>query len=390
MSTVRPNKLLDQLIASNTARARKDIQSWRTAMQQAEKVENPNRNLLYSIYDELVLDAHLYSLIQKRTLALQGAEFSIYNPKDGKVDSEKTMLFKKPWFSDFSKMALEGKRFWGHSLVQIEDLVDGEINAVTLVKRRHIAPEKGMFKVRESDDKGIMYREDPKYNDWLLEVGEPFDLGLLNKCAPYILYKRFATAAWSEYCEIFGMPIRIAKTSVKDTESLNRMENMMIQMGTAAYAIIDEDESIQFIETTAGKGEVYQNLIEMCDNQLSKLISGAVTGEASDGGSRSKEEVGERMSELLTKADKEWFESYINYTLIPKLNLHGYKLDNFLFRFEQSKDIAGLWAITKEVLVHYDVAPEFISETFGVPVTAKKQAPEAGKENLSAKDFFLS
>lgn len=389
MSEKRPNKLLDKLIASNTARARKDIQSWRTAMQQAEKIENPNRNLLYNLYDELVLDAHLYSLIQKRILAVTGSEFSIYNIKDGKADSEKTLLFKKPWFNKLTKIAID-TLFWGHSVLQIGDIEENELTDISLIKRRHIAPEKGLFKVRQNDDKGILYREDIKYIDWLLEIGETFDLGLLNKCAPYILYKRFATAAWSEYCEIFGMPIRIAKTSVKDDESLNRMENMMIQMGSAAYAIIDEDETIEFIETTAGKGEVYQNLISMCNAELSKLISGAVTGEATQGGSRSKEEVGERMGDLLTKADKEWWESYINYTLIPKLNIHGYKLDGFSFRYEQTKDIKSLWAITKDVLLHYEVEPDFISETFGVPVTGKKELPKPSNSDLNAKDFFLS
>lgn len=389
MSEKRPNKLLDKLIASNTARARKDIQSWRTAMQQAEKVENPNRNMLYNLYDELVLDGHLFSLMRKSKLAVSGAEFSVVNSKDNKIDIEKTMLFKKPWFHQFTKIAMD-TIFWGHSVIQIEDLVDGEIKDITLIKRRHIAPEKGLFKIRQNEEKGVLYREDAKYFDWLLEVGEKYDLGLLNKCAPYILYKRFATAAWSEYCEIFGMPIRIAKTNVKDNDSLNRMENMMIQMGSAAYAIIDEGETIEFIETTSGKGEVYENLIKMCNAEISKLIAGAVTGEDSKNGSRSKEEVGERTSDLITTANKQAFESYVNFVLIPKLIIHGYKLDGFTFKFEQAKDTKTLWNMTKEMLPYYDVEDDFITETFGVPVKKKEVVQQPNKPNLSGTDFFLS
>ena len=121
----RSNKLLDKLVTSNTARARKDIRQWRSALQQAENVENPKRTLLYNLYDELVLDTHLSAEVQKCILAVRGSQFSIYNQADGSADVNKTELLTKPWFYTFLDYAMESI-FWGHSLLQIGDVVDGE------------------------------------------------------------------------------------------------------------------------------------------------------------------------------------------------------------------------------------------------------------------------
>lgn len=379
----RPNRLLDKLVASNTSRARKDIRQWRTALQQAESVDNPKRSLLYNLYEELVLDAHLSAEVQRRILAVQGAEYSLTD-EDGVTDFEKTKLIQKPWFNEFLKYAMESI-FWGHSLIQINDLVDGEVNDLELINRKHIRPEKGLFVFQQNDDKGINYREDEKYNQWLLEVGINNDLGLFNKVTPHVLYKRFAQGAWSEFCEIFGMPIRYVKTNSRDDESLNRAENMLKSMGTAFYGVLDKDDELNFIESVKSDGNVYKGLMDVSNNEISKLVNSAVIGGDSAGGSRSKEEVGERLSNAITSADKQFIESYVNYTLFPKLIALGYQLEGVTFRFEKSKDIKQLWGFVKEALPFYDVDPEFISDTFGFPVTPKVALATQQK---SPGDFF--
>lgn len=379
----RPNKLLDQLIASQTARGRKDIRQWRTAIQAAENVENPNRSLLYNIYDEIDLDSHLTNEIQKRILAVKGARFAMYKDDDS-IDADATKLFRKPWFYQFIDLAMQSI-FWGHSLIQIDELKeDGSIKKLKLVDRKHVVPERGLFKIRQNDDKGILYREDKKFSGWLIEVGETKNFGLLNKAVPHILYKRFAQAAWSEYCEIFGMPLRIGKTNVKDDESLYRMEQMLLNMATAAYGIVDDEEEIEFIESQRTDGSLYSGLLNFCNAEISKLINSAVIGEASQGGSRSKEEVGQDIGEKLTKADKQWLEGFINEDLKPILISFGYP--DLEFQFEKGKNLEALWKITSGLLTHYDIDEEYISETFGVPVKAKKQPPANG--GLSADRFF--
>ncbi len=379
----RPNKLLDKIIATSVARARKDINQWRMALQRAESVENPKRYLLYNIYNELILDAHLSAEVQRRTLAVQGASYNLVN-EEGITDPEKTKLIKRPWFNDFLRYAMESV-FWGHSLVQINDLVEGEVSGVTLINRNHVIPEKGLFVFRQTDDKGIFYREDEKYWQWLLEIGNTNDLGLYNKCAPHVLYKRFAQGAWSEFCEIFGMPVRYLKTNAKDDESLNRAENMLKTMGSSFYGVLDLDEELKFLETAKSDGGVYKGLMDVSNNEISKLINGAVIGGESQGGSRSKEEVGERLSESITDADKQFIEHYVNHTLIPKLIALGYDLNGVSFQFEKSQDLKQLFTFTQGFMQTMDVDPEWVQDTFGIPVTPKTVLPPNQND---AGDFF--
>lgn len=387
MASKRPDRILDKLIASSSARSRKDIKQWRSALQQAENPDNPKRTLLYNLYEELILDGRLSAELDKRKLAVQGSEFSLYNPEDGVADPEKTALLQKPWFFDFIGYAMDSKPF-GHSLVQIGELnEDGEISEVVLVNRKHVVPEKGLFTIRQGDEKGILYREDKKYSQWLLEIGGKKELGLLNKAAPHVLYKRFAQSAWSEFCEIFGMPLRYGKTNVKDAESLNRMENMMINMAVASYAVLDNEEEISFVETAKSNGEVYSNLINLCNSEVSFIVNGAVIGESSQGGSRSKEEVGERTGGLITKSDRQWMEGYINNTLLPRLILLGYPLEGVKFKFEEEADVNELWTIAKGLLTHYDIEEAYITNTFGIPVT-KKVIQEPSQNLSSSKGFF--
>jgi phage gp29-like protein len=380
----RAGKLIDQVIASNIARSRKDIAQWRAALTAAENVERPNRTLLYNLYNELILDADWIKEAGNRASDLKSTKFNLVDAS-GKIDEEKTKLLKKPWVYDLIDYYMETIH-WGHSLLQIGDIVDNEINDITLINRYHIKPEKGLFIVKQGDEKGVLYRQDESVFNWLIEIGRSKDLGILNACAPHILYSRFAQSAWSEYCEIFGMPLRIGKTNTKDDESLQRMEQMLINMATASYGILDESEEIEFVQSNGGKGEVYDNLMKVCTAKIAKIISGAVKGEDSANGSRSKEEVSAETTDKRSSSDKEAFESYMTFKLFPKLIKLGYPLEGYELKFEEKKDLKSLWDITKGLLEHYKVPTDFITTTFGVPV---EELPTPKNPKLGGgADFF--
>ncbi|MCT4559817.1 MAG: DUF935 domain-containing protein [Crocinitomicaceae bacterium] len=365
----RKNQLFSQVQKTSIFRSRKDIQQWRSAIQQAENVNNPKRILLYNIYDEILLDGHLTAELNKRILNLAGAEFYLYD-KNGKHNEDVALIFDRSWFQSFIEYALESK-FWGHSLLEITLGVENIIEQLKLIPRRHVRPETGLFVQQQNDDKGIIYRDNKQYENWLIEIGKWDDLGLLNKIVPYVLFKRFAMSAWSEYCEIFGMPVRVAKTNTKDDKSLNRLDQMMIDMASSSYAVIDKDEELDFLESAGGKGEVYDKLIDRCNSEISKLINGSVIGEASQGGSRSKEEVGLQIQQQITAADMQWLQSLVNEILIPKMIQWGLMPVGFTFEFEKQKDLNTIWKYVSGVLEHYDIEPEYIQDTFGIPVKPK-------------------
>jgi hypothetical protein len=240
------------------------------------------------------------------------------------------------------------------------------------------------------DETGINYRLDPKYAPWLFEVGEKYDLGLLNKCVPHVLYKRFAQGAWSEFTELYGIPPRYVKTASRDNAHLNRLEIMLRDMGTSAYGIFDTEEEFAFMDVPTSDGSIFSNLMKSSAAEISKLINGAVLGEDSKDGSRAKEQVGLDVSEKIWKGDKSWMERIINEHWLPMLIEMGYPFTGLHFEFNREKNLQDEWKIVSGVLQHYTVEPEYIIDTFGIPVIEQKNTgqPNPGTTAKGSSNFF--
>lgn len=383
-------RAVDLIIEQNRARAKKDIENWRRALNTAERYPNPRRYLLMDVYRELVIDANLSGQMEQRKAKTIQSRFYVYD-KAGKADADLSDLLRKPWFLRFLNYMLDA-RYYGHSLLQIDGVTPlqgnkGGITDVTLIPRKHVSPTEGLILANPHDQKGNNYRDNRELDAWIIESPDYHELGLLNQTAPHVLYKRFAQAAWSQFSELFGMPLRVGKTNTSNTAMVRDMENMLANMGSAFWAVIDDQEEIEFIDTTSSKGEVFENLIKLCNNEVSKLITGAVIGNESQGGSRSKEEVGERMASHIIQGDKTYIENIINTRLIPLLIRHGYPLEGCSFAWHDEPDLEKLWKNTYEALQYYNVDPEWVKETFGIPVTGEKvnRGPQL---SLDQTDFF--
>jgi phage gp29-like protein len=386
----RPNKVTEQIfIAAQQTRGRQIIDDWTKALNAAENPLNPRREQLYKVYKNVIIDADFTAEWEtRRKLRVTGAQFNLVNANNEPVE-DATKLLENKWFTDLMKHALDSI-IYGHSLLMVGDLLsDGSINDVKLINRRHVIPERNLIIKKIGDADGINYKLSPEYSQWLFEFGDSDDLGLLAKVVPYILFSRFALSAWSEYSEKFVMPVRVVKTNSRDVTSLNRLERMLMDMATASYAIIDKDEEFTFLETAKTDGSsVFEKLIATCAAKIAKIINGASIGEASQGGSLAKEEVGQNIQAIVTDSDMKWFEGYMNQFVLPKLIAYGYPFKDLTFKFERSKDLKMLLEIVKTLITEFDIEEKYITDTFGVPV--KKKIVPTGNNITAAgsEDFF--
>lgn len=160
-------------------------------------------------------------------------------------------------------------------------------------------------------------------------------------------------------------------------------------MASNSYAVIDREEEIEFTQAKDGNGGAYAALIDYCNSEISKVITGAVVGEASQGGSRSKEEVGENILLKISQSDKQNFAMFVNTTVLPRLISFGYPLQNLFFEWVEKENITPLWERTRDALPYYDFDTEWLNKTFGFEITGKKGA-EKDTEKLHQKptDFF--
>jgi SPP1 gp7 family putative phage head morphogenesis protein len=350
---------------------RQDIGKWRTAQVLAKDLGNPQREPLYNLYEDLLMDAHLVSVIQTRKINVMGKPFKLVNAGTGEEDKTKTTLFMSPWFRKFLSLSLDAE-FWGHSLIEFGDMVDGQFLDVELVPRANVVPEFG-YVLQDVNGGGEKYDYRNDSGLWVIEVGSPRNLGLLEKAAPHVLWKKAASAAWSEYCEIFGMPIRLGKTDSQDTKERADFERMLRDMGSAAYIMLSPDENVEFAESTRSDAYmVYNERIERANSEISKLILGQ-TMTADNGSSRSQSEVHERVAESYAENDMQEIADVINFRLLPFLIERGYQLQGYMFEWDFSENL-GLqdqWKIVNEMLQHFNVPAGYITQTFGVPVEEK-------------------
>lgn len=376
------DKILYRIIQKALARTRQDIAKWRTALTQAENPERPRRQALIKLYADLVLDNHLSGIMDLRTRKSKHTSFRVLERETGEPDWDKTDLIEKEWFYEVIEYILESI-YYGHSLIELtfeppfmsQDKIKlaKTVSETTLIPRVHVIPEWGQVRINENDDNGFPYRGVPAYN--IVEAGKKNSLGLLAKAAPSVIYKKNAMAAWSEYCEIFGMPLRVGKTTSRDQAHLDKIENALRDMGSAAYALVNDTDTIEFIESTKGDAyNVYDKLIDRANSELSKLII-SVTMLSDNGSSKSQSEVHERVADDIVIADRFLLKFIINDKLFPILVANGYPFEGMKFEWDTTQDpsLEKQWEIIEGLIkLGYEIPEEYLIETFGVPIEGRK------------------
>lgn len=369
-------------------RERQDIKKWREAIQSAESVERPNRYRLLQIYNDVVLDAHLSSLIEARMNAILASEFTV--TKNGIVDEAKTQFLKNKWFYDFIKYSLESK-YYGFSLIQFGwDANRNVFNDLNVVPRQYVKPEYGIVCDVWAEE-GVSYLSG-KYEDWTLGIGDRFDLGLLLKACPLVLWKKGAQATWSEYIQVLGLPIRIGKTESRNPADRDRMAQMLKNIGSSAWGVFDLSDEIQLVENkTIAPHEIFDKMIERCNSELSKLILNQ-TSTSDQKSYVGSSEVHERVMFQVNEADLIFIENIFTYQLVPFLIQHGYdfagcrieaKVDDKLSLKEKGEFIAKILA-SKMVKIE----PSYFEKTFGVPVINVEEQKDDTDITNRLKDYY--
>ena len=373
---------VSQITPKAISRTRSDISTWKNALRAADNIESPRRGKLQNLYNDIELDAHLTSQLILRLSRSSSIPFIL--KKGDKEDQVSTDLLKDAaWKTQIDK-AIILTALRGSTLIELT--FENEELQVKTLPRNNIIPSQGLLLLSEDDTTGINYRNTREYGTWLLEIGDREDYGLLNKAVPHVLFSRFATSCWSELCEIYGIPPRYIKTDTTDAEMLNRAENMLRDMGSAAFFVIDNEEKFEFAKGADTNGDVYNNLISLCENKISLLITGAILGQDTKNGSYSKEESSSKLLKALIKADKKLLETTWNGTIIPALERIGVIPQGLRYVLPKEEDIELLWKMVCEILPFMDVDPKWIRDKFGIAVTGKKQLE---KKNLSIDtDFF--
>ncbi|MDR3350716.1 MAG: DUF935 domain-containing protein [Prevotellaceae bacterium] len=373
-------------------RSYKGIEQWRNALRSAESPTNPQRKNLYDLYNEIALDPHMSAAMTKRTLNVLEREIKFFNAKGGE-DETVYNIIKQPFFAQFLTHALEAI-FYGHSLIYFENISPDGGSSCALIPRQNVKPEKGIVVQNYSDENGVSYLLPPTAN-YVISVGGERALGLLNKAAPYIIYKKGNMADWATFAEIFGTPFRWVEYDGYDMKVKQELEAMMKFQRTAGYAVLPQGTNLHMEESQnkLGNTEVYKLLAEFCDKQISKLVLANTMTLDSEGG-KYKGDVHEKSEMRVAEADRRDIIALLNTEFVRVLGAFGINAEGGYFAFEEDEtsldDIVKLNGII-------DIPPEYLYERYNIPMPAagaaakgkKKEAGETKKDDAKKNDKKL-
>lgn len=377
----KARKIAIELQRTTDPLTRKDIADWRAAWQMAINVDSPNRQRLYDIYNDVQADAHLSGCVKQREGFVMARSFKIVTA-NGDEDEQAKHYFDQTWFKQLCQLTLDSI-YYGHSLIELGDITtDGDgcvcYDGVRLIHRKHVIPEYHRVIPNLGQDwhSGIDYHEAP-FADWLIEAGQPDDLGLFLKAAMHTIPKKNMLAFWDTFGEIFGMPMRVAKTTSRDQKAIDDINNMLKESAANLTAVLPMDTEIEFIESTKGDAyNVYDRRVDRCNSELSKLIIGQ-TMTIEDGSSLSQSQTHLEVFENLVESDRGMLRDVVNNQLLPRMVKHGFPLKGLRFEWDDSVDYTPEQqkAYEEMLLTHYDIDPKYFEDKYGVPCEQKQQQP---------------
>lgn len=341
-----------------------DIADYMSAIRAAENVDFSRRYKLYDLYSDILMDTHLTCVIEKRKNAVlcSDIEFQV----NGKPDETVNEQIRSPWFNKLIGDIIDA-RFWGFSLCQFYK--EGEWVDYDLVPRKHVDPIKKLILRHQTDVTGLPW---DKYTD-LLFIGSPSDLGLLAKAAPWVIYKRNTTGDWSQFSEIFGMPIQEYIYDSDDEESRQRAMEDAANTGSLAQFFHAKDTEFKLTEAgnKTGSADVYERLCERCNNEISKLVLGnTLTTESSENGTQALGTVHKKVEDKVAQADKNYVLNVLNYDMSDIFAHMGINIAGGVFCFPEKKETDSTTKLniitTLKKNFNLPVSDEYLYEEFGV------------------------
>lgn len=370
----KENFIINQTTVRPIQRKSQDIQQWRMALMVAEQ-ENEQRQLLYDLYSEVLLDGRLKTLIKQRVQDITNANLA-FVAGDGKEVPEVTELTNTSAFSDAIEEALNSRMF-GHSVLELYWQPPGSnIAPVTnLIDRRHVKPRQGIITQNAWDVTGVSYREAP-FDTFVVEVGKWNDLGILLECCPYVIYKRGGFGDWAEFAEVFGMPFRWATYNNEGSRVI--IEEALEKAGAAGYVVAPEDAQLQFLNAASGgsNNDIFKTLWQACNEELAVTVLGnsMTTSEARSSGF-AQAKVHEHTQEQVHADDRKFILRFLHEKINPYLQKIGYNLGDGKWQFQDGDGLSLLDRIEVDVKVagQVPIPARYWYTKYGIP------APEANE-----------
>jgi len=373
---------------------RKEVTDWQQARMARRDPFNPITYPLQQCYKDAMLDNHLSGAIENRILRVVNKQY-LLKDKNGNPDQVRSSFLSTRWFRTIIRKAIESK-FFGYSLVYISSAAPGNIRTIVDVPRENVIPEKGLL-LRNAFDptaESIAYHDFPNHLIYIQLL--PSAYGILEQIVPLTIFKRHSWASWDEFEQVFGVPIRIARTMIDTKKHRDELQLWLENMGVNSYGIFDKRVDLEIKENNKSDAfNVFAQKIQLINKEISKAILGQ-TMTMDDGSSYSQANVHLDTLSEITNADIADVEDWFNSEFINVMRAWGYDIpDGYYLDIVANASLNPLDRIkVDEALMRngWNLDPTYIEQTYEVKLDSQNPRasipPSTSLSFPDDSDFF--
>lgn len=352
----------EDVAATDEAKRRTKVVS--TALRTMKpKVDQNENGLDETIYD--ILDA------TGKGIALIEVDWEVRNAGSlGMIAAPRCTRWVHPRFYGYAMNA----DWLGLNTSQIESAAAGNTTEETPPPRLSLKPVNGIY-ARIPENKFLVCIRKSK-------SGSPISGGLLRQLAFWWCASQFTQSWVLNFAQIFGLPIRWATYDPNMPGLMEKVCQMLDNMGTAAWGAFPAGTNLELKEPPKSSSENPQFvLLNLADKQYDLLILGqsgttqiSSPGEKS-GGSHAANKVLQGVEEQIVRSDADFVCNIINHQLIPP---------TVLFNFGDTEMLPSLCL---DPMVEEDLAG--LVENYNVATTSGVLTPNPDDEAFLRKKLLL-
>lgn len=405
-----PNGVAKSPATHEVATARKDIDlfcGWAGRMENPDQVlrlESAGRGV--KLYEELLRDWQVFSMLQTRSMALQACEWQVDPASEKRADKK---------IAEFVEDVLKTSNFDGLTSSLMQAVITGykPVEVIWEVRggEARIAEFRGrrpsrfifdfdgnlrMLTLENMVDGELVPAR--KFIVWSFGGHDhnPYGLGLGHQCYWPVWFKKNAVRFWMIFAEKFGSPTPIGKYPPGKEEQKQTLLDAIDAIQQETGVAIPEGMVIELLEAQRTGQDNYEGLCEYFDRAIAKIILGQTltsdTGK-SGGGSYALGNVHNEVRRELLKADADSMCECINRTVVRWLVDYNFPMEGRtgyprVWRLTEPEEDLKLLAERDKILLvdiglKTRVPESYIEETYGLPLakegekTIAEEVPQA-------------
>jgi len=395
------------------------------------RLENPDPVLFceskgkgIKLYDEISRDAHAFSVLQTRYLAVVGKEWSVVptgshtrpgksgrslsvcgrqgqrliSPVESAANREVAQFVESVLMDcNFDQLRLEILQAILYGYYGAEIIWKVKNGAVVIDRFLSKHPRRFCFtperEPRLLTPASMIYGElIPDRKFLIFQYGDsdnPYGNGLGQKLWWSIWFKKHGIKFWVIFMEKFSMPTPIGKYPTQAKEQRTKLLEAIDAIRTETGIVIPDTMSIELMEASRQGDGSYFTACEYFDRQISKTVLGqTLTTDVGSSGSYAASQIHDEVRQDIIEADADLLDAYLNKVLIPWIvdyNFPGViNYPRLVTHAGRKPDLATRSQIDKTLVaeIGLKIAKSYFYETYGLP------EPLEGEEVVSREPLW--